>query len=209
MNKNLFSKADAVVYHMRDSINMRLAKRKRRRKQRFVFTLWESPMHTPDLKPYHHFFNWTMTYRLDSHILASYYFGNGYIHKSSDYYRQLLDAQATGKSRLNLQTSDHRPSDELLSRKKLATVAALISNCAGPSRRIQFIKYLKHYIDVKVYGACGEPCPINMDCREFIAKNHYFFLSFENSLCTDYTSRFDSFSSSARSRSRGPIWRVR
>jgi hypothetical protein len=94
---------------------------------------------------------------------------------------------------LNFKKFHHRLSDEMLGMKKLGTAAALISNCGGTSLRLLFIKHLKRYIDVKVYGKCGEKCPKNIDCREFIAKNYYFFLSFENSLCKDYTSRFSRF----------------
>ncbi|CAF4012254.1 unnamed protein product, partial [Rotaria sp. Silwood1] len=46
---------------------------------------------------------------------------------------------------------------------------------------------LKRYIDVRIYGRCGEGCPGNIHCRKFIAENYYFILSFENSLCLDYT----------------------
>jgi hypothetical protein len=77
---NRFSQADAVVYHMRDDINRRQARKNRCPKQRFVFALWESPAHTPNLESYKKFFNWTMTYRLKSHILTSYYSSNAYIY---------------------------------------------------------------------------------------------------------------------------------
>ena len=53
---NRFSEADAIVYHMRDGVDQALARKKRHFKQRFVFALWESPAHTPNLKSYHQFF---------------------------------------------------------------------------------------------------------------------------------------------------------
>ncbi len=189
-DKNLFSQADAVVYHMRDDINKKQAKKYRHSDQRFVFALWESPKYTPDLKSYNGFFNWTMTYRFKSDIIASYYSTNGYIHISNNYYNLMIKENATKNLNLQFIKHDHQLSDEILEKKKLGTVAALISNCATSSRRLRFIKFLKHDIDVKVYGRCGEPCPENVDCRQFIAKNYYFFLSFENSLCTDYTSKY-------------------
>jgi len=184
-----FSEADAIVYHMRDGIDRKTAEAKRHPKQRFVFALWESPAHTPNLQSYNQFFNWTMTYRFESDIITSYYSGNAYIHTSSQFYQIMLRENSTKKLNLKIQKIDHRPSDEILKMKKLGTAAALISNCGGSSNRLTFIKELTRYMDVKVYGRCGEGCPSNKNCREFIAENYYFILSFENSLCSEYTSK--------------------
>ncbi|CAF1274794.1 unnamed protein product [Rotaria sordida] len=184
---NRFSEADAIVYHMVDGFDQDLAKKKRHSKQRFVFTLWESPAHTRNLESFNQFFNWTMTYRFNSHIITSYYSQYGYIHKSSPFYRLMLNENSTRKLNWKIRKVDYRPSDEILQKKKLGIAAALISNCGAPSQRLPFIQELKRYIDVKVYGRCGESCPSNMDCREFIAENYYFLLSFENSLCLEYT----------------------
>lgn len=185
-----FSEADAIVYHMRDGFDMKRAKENRHPRQRFVFNLWESPSHTPNLQPYRQFFNWTMTYRAQSHVITSYYSGNAYVHTSSDYYRIMLQENSTHKLNLKIKIHDHRPSDEILEKKKLGIAAALISNCGGTSKRLQFIKELKRYMDVKVYGRCGESCPPKINCRDFISQNYYFILSFENSLCSEYTSMF-------------------
>ncbi|CAF1178640.1 unnamed protein product [Adineta steineri] len=182
-----FRQADAVVYHMRDGVDINRGKALRLPHQRFVFALWESPAHTANLEAYKEFFNWTMSYRHQSHVVTSYYSGNAYVHTSSNYYRLMLHENATRKLNLTTKIRDHRPSDEILQKKKLGTAAALISNCGGSSRRLQFVKELQRHIDVKVYGRCGEACSGNMNCREFISQNYYFILSFENSICTDYT----------------------
>jgi alpha-1,3-fucosyltransferase len=186
---NRFSEADAVVFHMFDGVDRTQAKEKRHPKQRFVFVLWEPSTKEVNLQPYRGFFNWTMTYRLKSHILATYYPQNGYVHTSSDYYRLMLHENSTRKLNLKIKKVDHRPSNEILQKKKLGTAAALISNCGTSSNRLEFIKELQRYIDVKVYGQCGDLCPSDVNCREFIAENYYFFLSFESSLCLDYTSK--------------------
>ncbi|CAF3419354.1 unnamed protein product [Rotaria socialis] len=186
-DKNRFSEADAVIYHMRDKIDRKKAEKNRRPHQRFVFALWESPPHTPNIKSYKKFFNWTMTYRFQSHVVASYYSSNAYIHTSSDYYRYLLKENTAKNLNLNLRKANYQLSDEMLTNKNLGTAAALISNCGGKSGRLTFIRRLQRHMDVKIYGRCGNQCPENVDCREFIGKRYYFFLSFENSLCTDYT----------------------
>jgi hypothetical protein len=187
---NRFSEADAIVYHMRDGFDQDQAKRKRRPEQRLVFALWEAPPHTPDLQSYRQFFNWTMTYRFKSHIIASYYSGNAYVHMSSNYYQLMIRENFTRKLNLKTKKYDYQPSDEVLQKKKLGTAAALISNCGGSVDRLTFIKELKRYVGVKIYGRCGELCPLNMNCREFIPQNFYFLLSFENSFCVEYTSKF-------------------
>ena len=188
IDNDRFAQADAVVYHMRDGFDKNFANEKRQSHQRLVFALWESPAHTPDLKQYKNFFNWTMTYRWKSHIVSSYYSGNAYIHTSSDFYRLMLRENATKKLNLTVERFTHRPSDEILRKKKLGLAAALISNCGGTSNRLGLIKELQRYVDVKVYGRCGEGCPANTNCRKHIAENYYFILSFENSLCAQYTS---------------------
>jgi galactoside alpha-1,3-fucosyltransferase 4 len=74
-----YKQADAVVYHMVDYVNRSDEIMKHRRSsQRFISTLWEPPINSPDIRSYNNFFNWTMTYRFDSHIFASYYFSDSY-----------------------------------------------------------------------------------------------------------------------------------
>ena len=187
-DKNLFRQADAVVFHIRDEIDRYFVEKYRHQNQRFVFSLWESPFFTPDLGRYNKFFNWTMTYRFDSHVVSSYYFHDSFIHKSNRYYQLMLNESVKKNRQLGGRTVDHQLSDEILANKKLGTAAALISNCHAPSKRWRLIMRLKDYMSLEVYGRCGKPCPENIDCREFIAKNYYFFFSFENSLCQDYIS---------------------
>ena len=79
---------------------------------------------------------------------------------------------------------------------KVGFAAALISNCGGSSKRLEYIKELQKYVQVDVYGACGtKKCPDahrngtkQKDCRAILADQYKFFLSFENSLCRDYIS---------------------
>lgn len=187
-----FSQADAVVYHLRDGIDKTFAEKNRQTNQRFIFTLWESPVHTPDLKSYRGFFNWTMSYRFQSDIVTSYYAGNAFVHKSSRYYQLLINENRTKNLNLKFKSRDDRPSKEILAKKTLGVGAALISNCGGSSKRLALINALKKFIKVDIYGRCGQNCPSGKDCRKFIAENYFFILSFENSLCTDYTSKTKS-----------------
>ena len=38
-------------------------------------------------------------------------------------------------------------------------VAWMASKCAGSNGRLSYVHFLKRYIDVKIFGRCGEPCP--------------------------------------------------
>ncbi|CAF0950966.1 unnamed protein product [Didymodactylos carnosus] len=188
-----FSEADAVLFHMRDSIDKEKAQSTRKSDQRFVFGLWESPPGTPDLLQYRKFFNWTLSYRFDSHIISTYYFSDSFIHKSSLFY-QLISKYSPN---ITLTEFDFKTVTTNIT-KRIGTAVALISNCGGSSRRLAYITQLRRYIDVQVYGRCGTACPANVNCREYLSKNFYFILSFENSLCSDYTTEkfFSSLSHS-------------
>ena len=69
----------------------------------------------------------------------------------------------------------------------------MVTRCSTNSRREDYVKELRKYIDVDVYGKCGElqckrtnyhlPKP---ECYDMIESKYKFYLSFENSICTDY-----------------------
>ncbi|CAF0879244.1 unnamed protein product [Adineta ricciae] len=178
-----FHEADAVVYHAVDMINRSDEKlRTRRQSQRFVFALWESPKHYHEYDAYDKFFNWSMTYRLDSHIVTPYYTQYGY--RSKDYkipIEEKFDSQPKHVLFKNINPT-----------QKLGTAAALISNCdVTINKRLEIIKDLEKYIDVTIYGRCGQPCPNSTAhdrnaCRAYLAERYYFLLAFENSVCEDY-----------------------
>lgn len=69
---------------------------------------------------------------------------------------------------------------------------ALISNCnMVTSKRLNYINELKKYVDVKVYGKCGEPCESsnsNKCSLDTLTKEFKFYFAFENSICDDYVS---------------------
>ena len=65
-------------------------------------------------------------------------------------------------------------------------MAALISNCNAANLRLEYIKELKKFVPVQLFGSCGDSCPESSDCREHIGRNFKFFFAFENSVCKDY-----------------------
>jgi glycoprotein 3-alpha-L-fucosyltransferase len=74
---------------------------------------------------------------------------------------------------------------------KTKMVAAIISNCDDIlNGRLDFIKELQKYVEVDVYGKCGNfSCPKSREntvCMTMIEEQYKFYLSFENSNCEDY-----------------------
>ncbi|GFU15139.1 alpha-(1,3)-fucosyltransferase C [Nephila pilipes] len=69
------------------------------------------------------------------------------------------------------------------------SVCWLVSHCQTQSKREEYVEILKQYIDVEVFGKCGNHiCPYEkpLDCYFWLAKQCKFYLSFENSICKDY-----------------------
>ncbi|KAK6194439.1 hypothetical protein SNE40_000073 [Patella caerulea] len=108
--------------------------------------------------------NWTMWYRTDADIHEPY----GIIKKRDN--PLIRNYQSIVKSKTKM-------------------VAWLVSNCVTESRREQYVKQLQKYVDVDVYGACGQlKCGRGKDvqCMEMINTDYKFYLAFESSYCQDY-----------------------
>lgn len=86
----------------------------------------------------------------------------------------------------------------LKSKTKKAPVFWFVSHCETAGRRENFVKELRKYVDIDIYGKCGsyfentlpDPCPkgSSPDCMADLMNSYKFYLSFENSLCDDYIS---------------------
>ena len=73
---------------------------------------------------------------------------------------------------------------------KSELVAWMVSNC-GPQLRISFVRELKKYIKVDVFGRCsgknfGDPRSCSKNRNKDCLQKYKFYLSFENRLCEDY-----------------------
>lgn len=119
-------------------------------------------------------FNWTMTYHLDSDIPMMY-----------------------GEIRKRKKVQSFNYTESALSRKK--DVAWLVSRCWTYSRRELYVQELKKYVDIDIYGGCGnrtEVCKNNDSgdrwlvnkCFRMISRNYKFYLAFENAIADDYLS---------------------
>ena len=62
----------------------------------------------------------------------------------------------------------------------------VISNCDDQARRYKLIENLKKYINIDVYGRCGQPCPGDYASCLDLLKPYKFYFAFENTDCRDY-----------------------
>lgn len=78
---------------------------------------------------------------------------------------------------------------ENYARGKTKLVAWFVSNCETESKREKYVENLKKYIQVDVYGKCGEYfcwAGEQEECYDMLEKDYKFYLSFENAFCRDY-----------------------
>jgi len=134
--------------------------------QLWIAQHWESAMHdrihTWLVRRY---INWTVSYRRDSTLGISY--GKFARVRNDDGNQQTVDYSA-GKTK---------------------QVAWLVSNCNAKNNRLAYAHELAKYIEVDIYGACGNlQCNRTgpESCHNRLVKHYRFFLAFENSNCKDY-----------------------
>ncbi|EFX68498.1 hypothetical protein DAPPUDRAFT_63087, partial [Daphnia pulex] len=102
-------------------------------------------------------FNWTMTYKRDSDI-------------------PLLYGRIEPEELSFLSPEDVHP----------LLPSWMASDCNTTSQRELYVKELKNYIEVDVYGECGNLTCDGPQCYDILLRSYKFYLSFENSLCPDY-----------------------
>lgn len=115
-------------------------------------------------------FNSTMTYRTDSE------FWHGYM-RTERRERPLTPEQRS------------REEQELrwAFRNKTRMAAIFTSHCNTQSDRARYIRQMKRYMDIDVFGDCGYlKCDSHAKCDKMLADDYKFYLAFENSFCVDY-----------------------
>ncbi|VBB31854.1 unnamed protein product, partial [Acanthocheilonema viteae] len=76
--------------------------------------------------------------------------------------------------------------DDIIRNKKIP-IAWIVSNCETASQREVYVNYLKNYLTVDIFGACGNKhCALRDSCKNELNNVYYFYLAFENSICDDY-----------------------
>lgn len=132
-----------------------------------MFSL-ESPENSMPFKEYYNMINWTATYRRDSTIVTPY---------------ERWTPNVTLTARLKMGPFPDYAGNK--SRK----VAWFVSNCGTQNGRSKYVEELRKYIQVDIYGVCGDlQCPRHREdeCFDMLRKKYKFYLAFENSNCKDY-----------------------
>ena len=168
-DRSRVNESDLVLVHLRDGYSQFPSYRPRN--QRWVFVLYESPVHSGDFTNLNGFFNLSSTYKIDSDFPGFYEMDSHIIWKLNKRFNDSFDFLAN----------------------KIHFAVAIISNCGGTSKRLDYIRELQNFISVDIYGKCGKPCPSHAshnknitNCKEIISYQYKFYFAFENSICKDY-----------------------
>ncbi|XP_076113961.1 4-galactosyl-N-acetylglucosaminide 3-alpha-L-fucosyltransferase 9-like [Mytilus galloprovincialis] len=162
IDKKLIDKSDVLLFHHSEMLNKTPI---RNENQIWIFMTLESPVHIygpHSEQQWDNAFNWTWSYRQDSEIFTPYAKLSKRIVPKEKNYRKIFQ-------------------------QKSKDVAWLVSNCYTHSERSEYVRKMQKYINVDIFGDCGEPCEVlGDDCVKDISNTYKFYLSFENSICEDY-----------------------
>lgn len=173
---------DAILFHGYEFYDMFFGVPARRNpKQLYVFMSLESSIRCSIPSSYRDFYNYTMTYRLDSDIPWPYF--------------QMVDRK-TGREvapsanpHWEVYNGEVSPEVRKLLAEKERDVAWFVSNCNSVSGRERLARQLQEAgLQVDIYGKCGNlKCPVgDWDACLQKLRKYRFYLAFENSLCEDY-----------------------
>ncbi|KAG0710173.1 Glycoprotein 3-alpha-L-fucosyltransferase A [Chionoecetes opilio] len=160
--------ADAILFHLHRVKGPREFPNRTRQEQRWVWLTDESAYHTfmmareKRLEAYNGFFNWSMSYRMDTDVPVPY-----------------------GRTLPLTPEEAYTHVDHFSVKPKL--VAVMGSNCGGANRRWRYVRHLEKHVTLDAYGGCGTlKCPGHFfrDCP--VLDQYKFYLSFENSNCKEY-----------------------
>lgn len=166
---------DALIFHMGNS---QKPPSRRTPNQIYIAFTMEPPCLQENLYMKGNYYNWSLAPPLDSTIQVKYYtIGN----KSSIMGIKKITARLQKNKLLKKQSNSSIP-----------TVLWIVSRCNSCGNRELYVNRLKKYINIDVYGRCGQKKCIgswNSDsCMNSLAKTgqYKFYLSFENAICQDY-----------------------
>ena len=189
------SQYDAMIFHMADIERLKSwelpNQQYRSPYQRYILFFLESPQNwRVNFDQYNEFFNWTMTYRRDSDIPIPY----GWIvpKSSNKYYAPRVDDVGHWNHNFNYSkfaaSFNSRPEAFRALARRPKGIAWIVSHCNTESDRERYVNELKNYIQVDIFGACGNELCSKETCPSYVEQNYMFLLAFENSLCDQYVS---------------------
>ena len=193
-NHSLYNSSDLILFHTRIAYRKDAMPSYRLPHQHWVTYLRETPSRIRGIKkPQNTWFNWTIAYTLNADIARPY----GMCLPNQDKIAKDPSSITDTIRRVYRTRTDsipwqhtkqlYKPTAGNYAKGKTRTVLWAVSNCITPSRRERYVKELKRHIKVDIVGKCGDGVcrPRSHSCYEMF-KKYKFYLSFENSLCTDY-----------------------
>ena len=172
-SKDLQDIASAFIFHGSPYTRWRSLPRERRANQYYVFFSNESPSWADfRLKDLEGLFNLTMTYRLDSDLPTPY--GKSIPVPEPTFWKD------SSFARIKAQVKEKRGK---------VLIAWFVSHCNTKSRREDYVRELRKYIAVDIYGKCGQYTCSRYNrsyCNTMLNRKYKFYLSFENAVCPDY-----------------------
>ena len=140
--------------------------------QRWVFYGWESSSNSPESRKKYEekklasqfAFNYTITYSATADLHYPY-----------------------GRCSARDAEQDQAATEiDQIIKQKYRLVLWMVSNCETSGLRENYVRELSKYVDIDVYGDCGNmECTSDKKCDEALLK-YKFYLAFENSLCGEY-----------------------
>lgn len=171
-DRSAIKDVDAVVFHLLDMYFWESPPTYRAPHQVWVVYSAEPPPHLyytgrSFMYP-RYIFNWTLSFRKDATVFAPY--GHA----------EPLQGKALEKK--------HRSVSINYAEGKTKMTYAIISNCVDDAGRYSYVKKLRHFTPIDLYGRCGNlTCPRNSSCSQML-KPYKFAITFENSNCKGYIS---------------------
>uniref|UniRef100_A0A914E0H6 Fucosyltransferase n=1 Tax=Acrobeloides nanus TaxID=290746 RepID=A0A914E0H6_9BILA len=108
-----------------------------------------------------------MTYRIDSDIFCPY------------------DTLLPIKNDVNIEDVWKDSEVDSIIQKKRLPILWFVTHCQTDSGREKHVNELRRYIDVTQFGKCNDK-ECDEKCENNQIEEHFFYLSFENSVCDDY-----------------------
>ena len=166
----LFDQSDIVLLYI-NTLDIKDLPTHRFPHQRFVFYAMESQINTAramlnDSRIRSDFFNWTMTYRRDSDIVLRDIYGGLALKTDPP---------------VQLSYPSFQPSSTDWLRNKTKMVAWIVSNCVTTINRAEFAAQLGRYVQVDIYGGCGNLTRKDGDYFGMLRREYKFYLALENS----------------------------
>lgn len=166
--------AKALIFHWRD-LSFSDLPAARTEHQSWVLYNLESPANTPPLSNSTNgslYFDLLANYRRDSDLFVPY--GRIVASANNNKHKAYGGGSRSGKLSMGSWV------------QKILPIAWMVSNCNTQSRREDYVDELSKHIQVDIYGKCGKlRCATGKthECYRDMARDYFFYLSFENSLC--------------------------